>query len=125
MCCLPVPGAVADPTRIGPGALLAALGEDLELGRAAEVYAALGYLVLPVFEPTLVARAPAAPAPDAAGRASIPASLAASGKPPPTRPWCGAGGAAGRPPTWRCALGCASTSPTWTANPVWRRFAPP
>jgi Bifunctional DNA primase/polymerase, N-terminal len=40
------------PARIGPGTLLAALGDDLAPGRAAEVYAALGYAVLPVFEPT-------------------------------------------------------------------------
>jgi Bifunctional DNA primase/polymerase, N-terminal len=40
------------PARIGPGALLDALGEDLAPGRAAEVYAACGYAVLPVFEPT-------------------------------------------------------------------------
>lgn len=52
MSCLPVLAAAADLARIGPGVLLAALGEDLELGRAAEVYAALGYPVLPVFEPS-------------------------------------------------------------------------
>jgi Bifunctional DNA primase/polymerase, N-terminal len=44
--------AAREPARIGPGALLAALGDDLPPGRAAEVYAALGYAVLPVFEPT-------------------------------------------------------------------------
>ncbi len=49
---MPVPSTVGEPARIGPGALLAALGEDLELGRAAEMYAALGYPVLPCFEPT-------------------------------------------------------------------------
>jgi len=52
MSCLPVPVAEADPARLGGGVLLAALGEDLEPGRAAEVYAALGYPVLPIFEPT-------------------------------------------------------------------------
>jgi Bifunctional DNA primase/polymerase, N-terminal len=52
MSFMPVPSITREPARIGPGALLAALGEDLELGRAAEVYAALGYPVLPVFEPT-------------------------------------------------------------------------
>src|SRR6266496_1934004 len=52
MCSMPVPRTVGEPARIGPGALLAALGEDLEPGRAAEVCAALGYPVLPVFEPT-------------------------------------------------------------------------
>jgi Bifunctional DNA primase/polymerase, N-terminal len=40
------------PERLAPGELVAGLGEDLEPGRAAEVYAALGYPVLPVFEPT-------------------------------------------------------------------------
>ncbi len=49
---MPVPSTAGEPARIGPGALLAALGDDLELGRAAEVYAALGYPVLPCFEPT-------------------------------------------------------------------------
>ena len=49
---MPAPGAVGEPAQIGPGELLAALGDDLELGRAAEMYAALGYPVLPVFEPT-------------------------------------------------------------------------
>ena len=49
---MPVPRTVGEPARIGPGALLAALGEDLEPARAAEVYAALGYPVLPVFEPS-------------------------------------------------------------------------
>src|SRR6266542_1510994 len=52
MCSMPVPRTVGEPARIGPGALLAALGEDLEPARAAEVYAALGYPVLPVFEPS-------------------------------------------------------------------------
>jgi Bifunctional DNA primase/polymerase, N-terminal len=52
MSSIPVPSIAREPARIGPGALLAALGEDLELGRAAEVYAALGYPVLPCFEPT-------------------------------------------------------------------------
>ena len=49
---MPVPRTVGEPARIGPGALLAALGEDLEPGRAAELYAALGYPILPVFEPS-------------------------------------------------------------------------
>src|SRR6266545_6945992 len=49
---MPVPRTVGQPARVDPGALLAALGEDLELGRAAEVYAAFGYPVLPVFAPT-------------------------------------------------------------------------
>jgi hypothetical protein len=49
--CPPVPTIASEPTRIGPGGLLAALGEDLEPGRAAEVYAACGLPVLPVFEP--------------------------------------------------------------------------
>src|SRR5215510_16548145 len=48
---MPVPSIVGQPARIDAGALLAALGEDLELGRAAEVYAALGYPVLPCFAP--------------------------------------------------------------------------
>jgi hypothetical protein len=48
---MPVPSTVGEPTRVGPGMLLAALGDDLEPGRAAGVYAALGYPVLPVFEP--------------------------------------------------------------------------
>jgi Bifunctional DNA primase/polymerase, N-terminal len=47
----PVP-ALREPARIGPGALLEALGEDLAPGRAAEVYAACGLPVLPCFEPT-------------------------------------------------------------------------
>src|SRR6266536_1911045 len=51
MSSMPVPSTVGEPARIGPGVLLAALGDDLALGRAAEVYAALGYPVLPVFEP--------------------------------------------------------------------------
>ncbi len=51
MTCPPVPTLASEPTRIGPGGLLAALGEDLEPGRAAEVYAACGLPVLPVFEP--------------------------------------------------------------------------
>jgi hypothetical protein len=46
-----VPSTAGEPARIGPGVLLAALGEDLEPRRAAEVYAALGYPILPVFEP--------------------------------------------------------------------------
>jgi hypothetical protein len=49
---LPVPNIDDAPSRIGPGELLAALGEDLTPGRAAEAYAALGYPVLPCFEPT-------------------------------------------------------------------------
>jgi Bifunctional DNA primase/polymerase, N-terminal len=49
---MPVPRTVGEPARIEPGALLAALGEDLEPARAGEVYAALGYPVLPVFEPS-------------------------------------------------------------------------
>jgi hypothetical protein len=51
MSFMPVPGIASQPARIGPGALLAALGEDLELARAAEMYAALGYPVLPCFAP--------------------------------------------------------------------------
>jgi Bifunctional DNA primase/polymerase, N-terminal len=51
MSSMPVPSIAREPARIGPGALLAALGDDLAPGRAAEVYAALGYPVLPVFEP--------------------------------------------------------------------------
>jgi Bifunctional DNA primase/polymerase, N-terminal len=51
MSSTPVPSTVGEPTRIGPGVLLAALSDDLELRRAAEVYAALGYPVLPCFEP--------------------------------------------------------------------------
>jgi Bifunctional DNA primase/polymerase, N-terminal len=51
MSFMPVSSTVGESARIGPGALLAALGDDLEPGRAAEVYAALGYPVLPVFEP--------------------------------------------------------------------------
>jgi hypothetical protein len=43
---------ISAPERLASGELLAALGEDPEPGRAAEVYAALGYPVLPVFEPT-------------------------------------------------------------------------
>jgi Bifunctional DNA primase/polymerase, N-terminal len=50
--CLPVPTATREPARVGPGVLLAALGEDLAPGRAAEVYAACGLPVLPCFEPT-------------------------------------------------------------------------
>jgi hypothetical protein len=50
MSFLPAPSTVGEPARIGPGALLAALGDDLAPGRAAEVYAALGYPVLPVFD---------------------------------------------------------------------------
>ncbi len=49
--CPPVSSIGGEPARIGPSALLAALGEDLEPGRAAEVYAACGLPVLPVFEP--------------------------------------------------------------------------
>jgi Bifunctional DNA primase/polymerase, N-terminal len=49
---LPVPTAAsAEPGRLEPGVLLAAFGEDLAPGRAAELYAALGYSVLPCFEP--------------------------------------------------------------------------
>jgi Bifunctional DNA primase/polymerase, N-terminal len=39
-----------DPARLGPGDLLAALG-DLSPGRAAEAYAALGYPVVPLHTP--------------------------------------------------------------------------
>ena len=39
--------AVHDPARLHPGELLAALGE-LGCGRAAQVYAALGYPVVPM-----------------------------------------------------------------------------
>ncbi len=46
----PVPTATP-VARLEPGVLLAALGDDLEPGRAAEMYAALGYPVLPCFEP--------------------------------------------------------------------------
>jgi hypothetical protein len=38
---------IDDPTRLGPGELLAALGE-LPIGRAAQAYAALGYPVVPM-----------------------------------------------------------------------------
>jgi Bifunctional DNA primase/polymerase, N-terminal len=49
---LPVPTAAsAEPARLEPGVLLAAFGADLAPGRAAEVYAALGYPVLPCFAP--------------------------------------------------------------------------
>jgi hypothetical protein len=48
----PVPNLDDAPARIGPGELLAALGQDLTPGRAAEAYAACGLPVLPVFEPT-------------------------------------------------------------------------
>jgi hypothetical protein len=48
---LPVPAAARDPGRVDPGELLAALGDIMAPGRAAEVYAALGYPVLPSFEP--------------------------------------------------------------------------
>jgi hypothetical protein len=40
----------ADPARLGPGDLLAALGE-LPVGRAAEAYAALGFAVVPLHAP--------------------------------------------------------------------------
>src|SRR6266536_3053311 len=66
----------------------------------------------PCSSPPPTAAVPAATGPGATGPASIPGSPAAYGKPPPTRPWC-------------CAPECSSTWPTWTANPVWRRFAPP
>jgi hypothetical protein len=39
--------AIEDPTRLGPGELLAALGE-LDCARAAQVYAALGFPVVPM-----------------------------------------------------------------------------
>jgi hypothetical protein len=48
---LPVPNLDGELARIGPGELLAALGQDLAPGRAAEMYAACGLPVLPVFEP--------------------------------------------------------------------------
>ncbi len=51
MTCLPVPNIAREPARISPGTLLAALGQDLTSGRAAEVYAALGYPVLPMWPP--------------------------------------------------------------------------
>jgi Bifunctional DNA primase/polymerase, N-terminal len=121
---MPVPSLVGEPTRIESGVLLAALG-DLELGRAAEVYAALGYPVLPVFEPNpdggCTCRAGAGC--DRAGK--HPRITGGVWQPPPTRPWCAAGGAAGPPPTWRCAPACASTSLMSTANPVWRRSRHP
>jgi hypothetical protein len=41
-----------EPTRLGPGELLGVLGE-LPAGRAAEVYAALGYPVVPMHAPRL------------------------------------------------------------------------
>jgi hypothetical protein len=47
---MPTPSTF-DPARLDASALLDALGEDLAPGRAAEVYAALGYPVLPCFEP--------------------------------------------------------------------------
>jgi Bifunctional DNA primase/polymerase, N-terminal len=40
----------SEPARLGPGELLAALG-DVDPGRAAEVYAALGYPVVPMHAP--------------------------------------------------------------------------
>jgi hypothetical protein len=43
--------ASVEPGRLEPGVLLAALGENPTPARAAEVYAALGYPVLPCFEP--------------------------------------------------------------------------
>jgi hypothetical protein len=43
--------AASRPARLAAGELLAALGEDLERGRAAEAYATLGYPVLPCFAP--------------------------------------------------------------------------
>jgi hypothetical protein len=42
--------SLPDPVRLGPGDLLAALG-DLAVGQAAEVYAALGYPVVPLHTP--------------------------------------------------------------------------
>src|SRR4029450_1316864 len=42
--------SLPDPARLGPGDLLAALGE-LPAGRAAEVYAALGFPVVPLHTP--------------------------------------------------------------------------
>jgi hypothetical protein len=48
---MPVPSSAGEPTRLGVGEVLAALGEDLEPGRAAEAYAALGFAVLPCFAP--------------------------------------------------------------------------
>ena len=48
----PVPTAASvEPGRLEPGVLLATFGEDPTPARAAEVYAALGYPVLPCFEP--------------------------------------------------------------------------
>jgi hypothetical protein len=47
---MPIPSTF-DPARVDASALLAALGDDLPPGRAAEIYAALGYPVLPCFEP--------------------------------------------------------------------------
>src|SRR6266540_3042489 len=52
--------------------------------------------------------APAALAPGAPGRASIPASPAGCGRPPPTRPWCGAGGALGAPLRTPLPVGAAA-----------------
>jgi hypothetical protein len=42
--------AIGDPTRLGPGDLLAALGE-LDCARAAQAYAALGFPVVPMHTP--------------------------------------------------------------------------
>jgi len=48
---IPVPTPTRQPGRVQPRELLAELGDDLTPGRAAQVYAALGYAVLPVWPP--------------------------------------------------------------------------
>ena len=51
MTCPPVPTPSGEPARLDPAVLLDTLGDDLPPGRAAEVYATLGYPVLPCFQP--------------------------------------------------------------------------
>ena len=88
---------LTDPARLSPGDLLAALRE-LSCAKAAAVYAALGFAVVPMHTAQPVGRCscPDQTCPD---RANTRGCADGSDWPRPTRRWWGSGGGAGPTPT--------------------------